>query len=103
MDWPKQARWDRLQIIHVLGIETPSVSGPKSGIVAWRLTGQKIDGCVINVDLDPVFAGMYEARDDETIRRVPEHAGALPIHKDNSRLANRRIKQGVDPRGVRRP
>ena len=92
MDGAEEAGSDGFEIVHVLRVEAFAVFGVECCVVAWGLAGQFVDGGVIDVDFDLVFAGVDQVGDVEAVGRVPERAGALAVDVDDCGFANGWIK-----------
>ena len=92
----------RFQVIHILRIESPAISGSQRGVIPRRLARKQIDRSVINMHFDFVFTVVNESGDIDPVRWMPERAGSFAIHKYDGRFANGRIEKGQHAACIRR-
>src|ERR1035437_303075 len=88
---PHQPGGNRLQMVHVLHVETLAIESIQGRVIARRLACHLVDSGVEDRYLDPIFSALEELSNVDSIRRMPERSNALPVDGDYGCLADGRI------------
>ena len=84
-----------MDFVEVLHLEAVAVFFDEGFVVVGRERGPRVEGGVVDVDLDVVLAGLEEFGDVEAVGWMPERAGALAVDEDDGGFVDGWVVVGV--------